>query len=79
MVVAVIAASFLWRTTVWQNSIRQLMEMEPVETTYPWLIALIACLHGGVAHFDCFAGCESVGCLLIARSTELFRVVFPMS
>ncbi len=44
VVVAVIAASFLWRATVWQNSLRQLMEMEPVETSYPWLIALIACL-----------------------------------
>jgi uncharacterized membrane protein len=44
VVVAVIATSFLWRATVWQNSLRQLMEMEPVETSYPWLIALIACL-----------------------------------
>jgi uncharacterized membrane protein len=42
--VAAIAASFLWRATIWQNSIRQLMEMEPVKTTYPWLIALIAAL-----------------------------------
>jgi uncharacterized membrane protein len=41
--VIVIAASFLWRATIWQNSIRQLMEMDPVETTYAWLIALIAC------------------------------------
>jgi uncharacterized membrane protein len=44
VVVAVIAASYLWRATVWQNSIRQLMEMEPVTTTYPWLIAVMACL-----------------------------------
>jgi uncharacterized membrane protein len=36
--------SFLWRATIWQNSIRQLMEMEPVETTYPCGVALIACL-----------------------------------
>ena len=33
-----------YRTSVWQNSIRQLMEMEAVETAYPWRIALIACL-----------------------------------
>lgn len=43
-VLAVIAIGFLWRVTVWQNSIRQLMEMEPVESAYPWRIALIACL-----------------------------------
>jgi uncharacterized membrane protein len=34
----------LWRATVWQNSIRQLMEMEPVATAYPWRVALIACI-----------------------------------
>src|SRR5262245_40834121 len=35
IVVAVVAVLFLWRESVWQNSIRQLMSMEPVETTYP--------------------------------------------
>lgn len=40
--VAVVAVLFLWRATIWQNSIRQLMEMEPVETAYPWRVALIA-------------------------------------
>ena len=33
-----VAASFLWRDTVWQNSIRELMEMEPVDTSYPWRV-----------------------------------------
>jgi uncharacterized membrane protein len=46
LVVAVVAISFLWRATVWQNSIRQLMEMEPVATAYPWRVALIAMLTG---------------------------------
>jgi uncharacterized membrane protein len=41
---AAIAIGFLWRVTIWQNSIRQLMEMEPVESAYPWRIAVIACL-----------------------------------
>lgn len=44
--VALVAVSFLWRATVWQNSIRQLMEMEPVSTAYPWRIALIAVVTG---------------------------------
>ena len=44
VVVAAIAVSFLWRLTVWQNSIRQLMEMGPVESAYPWRVAAIACL-----------------------------------
>jgi uncharacterized membrane protein len=42
VVVAIVTATFLWRDTVWQNSIRQLMEMEPVATGYPWRVALIA-------------------------------------
>lgn len=37
-----IAALFLWRAAEWQNSIRQLMEMEPVSGTHPFSIALIA-------------------------------------
>jgi uncharacterized membrane protein len=41
-----VAALFLWRDVVWQNSIRQLMEMEPVEDAYPWRVALIAILTG---------------------------------
>ncbi|QEG35424.1 alpha/beta hydrolase [Bythopirellula goksoeyrii] len=42
--VAVVAILFLWRATIWQNSIRQLMEMNPVATAYPWRVALIACV-----------------------------------
>ena len=38
IVVALVATLFLWRATIWQNSIRQLMEMEPVETAYPWRV-----------------------------------------
>lgn len=45
-VVVVIAGVFLWRATIWQNSIRRLMEMEPVETAYPWRVALIALVVG---------------------------------
>lgn len=40
--VLVVAAAYLVRATVWQNSIRQRMEMPPLETAYPWRVALIA-------------------------------------
>lgn len=41
-VVAVVAL-FLWRATVWQNSIRELMEMPPLESAYPTRVVFIAC------------------------------------
>jgi uncharacterized membrane protein len=44
--VAIVMISFLWRATEWQNSVRRLMEMEPVETAYPWRVGLIAILIG---------------------------------
>lgn len=37
-----IAAIFLWRAAGWQNSIRELMAMEPASGTRPFSIALIA-------------------------------------
>jgi uncharacterized membrane protein len=42
VVSAAIAVIFLWRDTVWQNSIRELMEMDPVESAYPTRVVLIA-------------------------------------
>ncbi len=42
----ILMASFLWRATVWQNSIRALMEMEPVATAYPWRVAGLALFTG---------------------------------
>ena len=46
IVVLLVVTLFLWRASIWQNSIRQLMEMEPVVTAYPWRLALIALLTG---------------------------------
>jgi uncharacterized membrane protein len=46
VVVAAVAVLFLWRACVWQNSIRELMEMPPVETAYPWRLAGIAVITG---------------------------------
>lgn len=45
-VVAVMFVMFVWRMTFWQNSIRELMEMPPLETAYPYRVAAIAVLFG---------------------------------
>lgn len=37
---------FLWRMTEWQNSIRNLMEMQPIETAYPFRVSAIAIAFG---------------------------------
>jgi Alpha/beta-hydrolase family N-terminus len=39
---AVVAVTFLWRAARWQNSIRELMKLEPVDTVHPLEVALIA-------------------------------------
>lgn len=44
--VAIVLISFLWRAAEWQNSVRRLMEITPVETAYPWRVGLIAILIG---------------------------------
>jgi uncharacterized membrane protein len=38
----VVAVIFLWQAAGWQNSIRELMALEPVETAHPLEVALIA-------------------------------------
>ncbi|MEO2047187.1 MAG: alpha/beta-hydrolase N-terminal domain-containing protein [Pirellulales bacterium] len=40
--VALVTIGFLWRATICQNSIRQLMEMDPIESADPWRITAIA-------------------------------------
>lgn len=37
---------FLWRVTAWQNSIRVLMEMPPIASSYPFRMAIIALVVG---------------------------------
>jgi len=39
---AVVAVIFLWQAARWQNSIRELMELKPVDTAHPLEIGLIA-------------------------------------
>lgn len=37
-----IAAAFLWHTAEWQNSIRRLMELEPVSSAHPFEVCLVS-------------------------------------
>ncbi len=46
--VTLVVGISLWRATLWQNSIRELMEMKPLETAYPWRVALITILFGAL-------------------------------
>jgi uncharacterized membrane protein len=39
---AVTAAAFLWRAAEWQNSIRTLMELEPVTSAHPFKVCAVA-------------------------------------
>jgi uncharacterized membrane protein len=39
---AVVAVIFLWQAALWQNSIRELMQLEPVDTVHPLEVSLIA-------------------------------------
>jgi len=39
---ALVALIFLWQAARWQNSIRELMGLEPVDTAHPFEVALIA-------------------------------------
>lgn len=44
LAVAVVVGGFLWRAAIWQNSIRERMELAPVESAYPSTVGLIALL-----------------------------------
>ncbi len=42
LICGAIALLFLWRTTEWQNSIRELMKLEPVTSAHPFEVCLIS-------------------------------------
>jgi uncharacterized membrane protein len=44
--VAVVFMAFVWRMTLWQNSIRNIMEMPPLVTAYPYRVVFIAIFLG---------------------------------
>ena len=41
-VFTIMAIAFLWRAADWQNTIRELMQMDPVDTAHPFRVGLIA-------------------------------------
>ena len=45
---AIVFVLFLWRASEWQNSIRELMQMPPITTAYPFRMGLIAICFGAV-------------------------------
>jgi len=48
IVVAIVFVGFVWRLTVWQNSIRELMQLERLTTAYPFRVTLIAVVLGAL-------------------------------
>jgi len=48
VVVAAVFVYFLWQMTYWQNSLRALMAMEPLESAYPVRTALISMVLGAI-------------------------------
>ena len=45
---ALVFIAFSWRMTFWQNSIRELMEMQPLETAHTYRVAAIAIVFGAI-------------------------------
>jgi uncharacterized membrane protein len=71
LAVAAVVAVFLWRATIWQNSIRELMAMGPVATAYPWRVALIALVTGTLL----VAAARGLGILWRYVNHQINRVV----
>lgn len=68
--VAITFTAFLWRMTYWQNSIRDLMEMEPLATAYPYRVALIAVVFGAI--MIALSRCFLVASIYVADKLERF-------
>ncbi|WP_105385403.1 alpha/beta hydrolase [Neorhizobium alkalisoli] len=66
-----IAVASLWHAVEWQNSIRTLWHMVPLETAYPYRLAAIAVL----AFFAAFAIGRAFGWIAIRSSSFLARYV----
>ena len=69
---AVVAAAFLWRTAEWQNSIRVLMELEPVTSAHPFKVCAVA-----AATFVILLGLARLFTLIFRFITTRFRRFVP--
>lgn len=69
--VTLLFVGFIWRMTFWQNSIRDLMGMESLETTYPYRTAAIAVLLGAIL-VACARSFVAASGFLAVRLNRLF-------
>lgn len=70
VIVLGVFVAFLWRMTYWQNSIRELMEMEPLESAYPISTAGIAIFVGvGLVAAGRVVG---LACVSVSRKLQRF-------
>lgn len=70
VVCAFVAIAFLWQASEWQNSIRNLMGLEPVDTAHPLEVGLIALLT--FALLIALARLFQLTFLFISRKLHLF-------
>ncbi|MCD0462779.1 alpha/beta hydrolase [Roseiconus lacunae] len=70
VLVAVVFIGFIWRMTAWQNSIRELMQMEPLESAYPYRTAIIAIAVGAI--LVAFARAFGWSCRFVADRLDRF-------
>ena len=71
-VCGVVVLVFLWRTAEWQNSIRTLMNLPPIETAHPFYVGLIA-----LTVFTVFIGLGRVFTLLVKLFASTSRRAAP--
>jgi len=78
-VAAIVFVFFLWRMTYWQNSLRSLMEMEPLASVYPTSTAMIAIAFG--ATLIAWARLIGSACSLVSHRLKRFlppRVAYTL-
>ena len=78
--VALVVALSLWRATIWQDTIRELMDMPPLESAYASYVALIAIVFG--AFLIGFASILRKICNFVDRQLKRFlprRVSYVLS
>jgi len=73
VVCAAVAVLFLWRAAGWQNSIRALMGMEPVDTGHPLEVGLIA-----LAAFLVLLGLSRLFHVVLMLVSDWLRRVLPI-
>ncbi|MBO9628007.1 MAG: alpha/beta-hydrolase family protein [Shinella sp.] len=71
-VCGVVVLVFLWRTAEWQNSIRTLMHLPPIETAHPFYVGLIA-----LVVFTVFIGLGRFFTLLVKLFASTSRRAAP--